>query len=195
VFVTLGATASAIGRVVHGLDYSFSLPFTSMVDGQPIETSAFAVVAGLIVIIMGLHFVGLLQIPLLHRQARLEFRNPSAGPLGSYFVGLAFAIAWTPCIGPVLATVLAVAGSEETVGRGAALLAAYSLGLGIPFLIAGFFAGAFMHFMRRFRRHIAKVERTMGALLIATGVIFITGDISKLSGWLLNMFPGLAQLG
>ena len=121
--------------------------------------------------------------------------NRPAGPVGSYFMGLAFAIGWTPCIGPVLATILAVAGSEQTVARGAVLLAVYSLGLGIAFLIAGFFAGAFMHFMRRFRRHIAKVEQAMGALLVLTGVLFITGQISTLSYWLLDMFPGLARIG
>jgi cytochrome c-type biogenesis protein len=195
VFVALGATASAFGRLFRTLlDYQIVLPFP-VAGGAPIELSALAVFAGILIVAMGLHFLGVFRIPLLHRQARIELRNHPAGPLGSYFVGLAFAVGWTPCIGPVLATILAVAGSTETVGRGAGLLAAYSLGLGIPFLAAGFFAGAFMHFMRRFRRHIAKVEHTMGALLVLTGILFITGHITTLSFWLLDMFPGLAQLG
>jgi len=177
VFVILGATASAIGRLVAG------------------HLDVLAIVAGIGIIAMGLHFLGVYKIAFLHRQARLEIRNHPAGPLGSYLVGLAFAIGWTPCIGPVLATILAVAGSEQTVGRGAILLAVYSLGLGVPFLIAGFFAGAFMHFMRRFRRHIAKVEHAMGALLVVTGVLFITGHMTTISFWLLDLFPGLAQLG
>jgi cytochrome c-type biogenesis protein len=177
IFVALGATASVVGRLVAS------------------HLDVLAVVAGLVIIVMGLHFLGVFKIALLHRQARLEMRNHPAGPLGSYLVGLAFAVGWTPCIGPVLATILAVAGSEQTVARGAILLAVYSLGLGIPFLLAGFFAGAFMHFMRRFRRHIAKVERTMGALLVVTGILFLTGQITTVSFWLLNMFPGLAQLG
>ena len=110
-------------------------------------------------------------------------------------MGLAFAFGWTPCIGPVLAAILAVAGTEETVARGASLLAAYSLGLGIPFLIAAFFAAPFMRFMARFRRYLGAVEKTMGGLLILTGVLFITGRISDVSYWLLATFPGLALIG
>jgi cytochrome c-type biogenesis protein len=195
VFVTLGATASALGRWFQGLfAYQLVIPLLGG-HGEPLEFSAIAVVAGVIIIVMGLHFLGLLRIPFLYRQARLDIGNRPAGPVGSYLMGLAFAIGWTPCIGPVLATILAVAGSERTVARGAILLAVYSLGLGIPFLIAGFFAAAFMHFMRRFRRHIAKVEQAMGALLVLTGVLFVTGQISTLSYWLLDVFPGLARLG
>lgn len=195
VFVTLGATASALGRWFQGL-FAYQLAVPLLVrNGEPVEFSVIAVIAGAIIILMGLHFLGLLRIPLLHRQARLDLGNRPAGPVGSYFMGLAFAIGWTPCIGPVLATILAVAGSEQTVARGAILLAVYSLGLGIPFLIAGFFASIFMRFMRRFRGHIAKVERAMGALLVVTGIVFITGDIAKLSYWLLDMFPGLARIG
>jgi cytochrome c-type biogenesis protein len=110
-------------------------------------------------------------------------------------MGLAFAFGWTPCIGPVLATILAIAGSEATVGRGAGLLAAYSLGLGIPFLIAGLFAGPFMAFMGRFRRHLGTVEKVMGGLLVVTGILFITGNISDASYWLLETFPGLGTIG
>ena len=110
-------------------------------------------------------------------------------------MGLAFAFGWTPCIGPVLAAILAVAGTEQTVARGAGLLAAYSLGLGIPFLIAGFFAGPFMGFMRRFRSHLGTVEKVMGGLLVLTGVLFITGNISNFSYWLLETFPALQSIG
>lgn len=177
VFVMLGATASVIGRLV-----------ASYLD-------VLAIVAGGVIIIMGLHFLGLLKIPFLYRQARMEVSSRPAGPLGAYVVGLAFAIGWTPCIGPVLAAILAVAGSEQTLTRGALLLGVYSLGLGIPFIAAGLFAGAFMHFMRRFRHHVGKVEKTMGALLVVTGVLFMTGYITTMSFWLLNAFPGLAELG
>jgi cytochrome c-type biogenesis protein len=195
VFVALGATASAFGQWFRGLlAYQIALPIVTS-GGQPIEIAIVPLIAGGLIVAMGLHFLGVYRIAFLHRQARLEVRNHPAGPAGSYLVGLAFAIGWTPCIGPVLATILAVAGSEQTVGRGAILLAVYSLGLGVPFVIAGFFAGAFMRFMRRFRRHIAKVEHAMGAFLVLAGILFITGDITKLSFWLLDMFPGLAQLG
>lgn len=177
VFVILGATASAIGRLVAS------------------HLDTLAIVAGIVIIVMGLHFLGVFKINLMHRQARIEVRNHPSGPLGAYVIGLAFAIGWTPCIGPVLAAILAVAGSEQTVARGAALLAVYSLGLGIPFILAGFFAGAFMHFMQRFRSHVGTVEKAMGALLVVTGILFITGHITTLSFWLLNAFPGLAEFG
>jgi cytochrome c-type biogenesis protein len=177
IFVLLGATASAIGRLVAS------------------HLDILAFVAGAVIIVMGLHFLGVFKIHLMHRQARMEVRNRPAGPLGAYVVGLAFAIGWTPCIGPVLAAVLAVAGSEQTVARGAGLLAVYSLGLGLPFIAAGFFAASFMHFMRRFRNHVGTVEKTMGALLVVTGILFITGHITTLSFWLLNTFPALAQFG
>jgi cytochrome c-type biogenesis protein len=177
VFVALGATASVIGRLI-----------ASYLD-------VLAIVAGVIIIIMGLHFLGVFKIHLMHRQARMEVRNHPAGPLGAYVIGLAFAIGWTPCIGPVLAAILAVAGSEQTVTRGAGLLAVYSLGLGLPFIAAGFFAGAFMHFMQRFRRHVGTVEKVMGGLLVVTGVLFMTGHITTFSFWLLNTFPGLAEFG
>lgn len=177
VFVLLGATASALGRMVAS------------------HLDVLSIVAGGVIIVMGLHFLGVFQIGLMHRQARLEVRNHPAGPLGAYLVGLAFAIGWTPCIGPVLAAILAVAGSEQTVARGAVLLAVYSLGLGLPFILAGFFAGSFMHFMKRFRGHARTVEKVMGGLLVLTGILFITGHMTSFSFWLLNTFPGLAQFG
>jgi cytochrome c-type biogenesis protein len=177
IFILLGATASVLGRLVAS------------------QLGVLSIVAGGVIIAMGLHFLGVFKIGLMHRQARLELRNHPAGPIGAYFVGLAFAIGWTPCIGPVLAAILAVAGSEQTVTRGAVLLAAYSLGLGLPFILAGFFAGSFMHFMRRFRGHVGSVEKVMGALLVLTGILFITGHMTTFSFWLLNTFPGLAQFG
>jgi cytochrome c-type biogenesis protein len=176
IFVSLGAAASAIGQLVRT------------------HLDVLSVVGGLIIIVMGLHFLGVFRIGFLLRQVRVERAHP-AGPVGSYVMGLAFAFGWTPCIGPVLAAILAVAGSEATVARGAGLLAAYSLGLGIPFLIAGFFAGPFMHFMRRFRGHLGTVEKVMGGLLVVTGVLFITGNISSFSYWLLATFPVLGNIG
>jgi len=177
IFVMLGATASVLGRLVAS------------------HLDTLAIVAGIVIIVMGLHFLGIFKINLMHRQARMEVRNHPSGPLGAYVIGLAFAIGWTPCIGPVLAAILAVAGSEQTVTRGAVLLAVYSMGLGIPFIIAGFFAGSFMHLMQRFRGHVGTVEKAMGAFLVVTGVLFITGHMTTLSFWLLNTFPGLAAFG
>ena len=177
IFVLLGATASALGELVAT------------------HLNVLAVVGGVIIVVMGLHFLGVFHIHILHRQARFDTSNHPAGPVGSYFVGLAFAVGWTPCIGPVLATILMVAGAEQTVARGMVLLALYSLGLGLPFLAASLFAGPFIHLMRRFRRYIGAVEKTMGALLVVTGVLFITGEMTNLSFWLLSLFPSLAQIG
>ena len=152
-------------------------------------------VGGVIIILMGLHFLGVFRIAFLSREARVQVRNQAAGPIGAYVMGLAFAFGWTPCIGPVLAAILAVAGSEQSVGRGAGLLAAYSLGLGIPFLVAALFSGPFIRFMRRFRAHLGTVEKVMGGLLVVTGVLFITGGIADVSYWLLETFPALGQIG
>jgi len=177
VFVLLGATASVLGRLVAS------------------HLEILSAIAGGVIIVMGLHFLGVFKIGFLYRQARLDIRSHPAGPVGAYLVGLAFAIGWTPCIGPVLAAILAVAGSEQTVSRGAVLLAVYSLGLGLPFLLAGFFAGSFMHFMRSFRGYAGTVEKVMGGLLVLTGILFLTGQMTSFSFWLLNTFPGLAQFG
>lgn len=176
VFVTLGAAASVVGRFVAS--YSGVL----------------SVVGGLVIIIMGLHFLGLFRIAFLQRQMRVDVDN-QAGPGGSYLMGLAFGFGWTPCIGPVLGAILFVAGSEETAGRGALLLAIYSFGLGLPFLIAGLFAGPFMGFLRRFRGHLGRVEQVMGGLLVVTGLLIMTGQITTFSFWILSIFPNLALIG
>jgi cytochrome c-type biogenesis protein len=176
VFVALGATASAFGGVLRANLHILSW------------------VAGAIIILMGLHFLGLLKVSLLYREKRAEITKPM-GLFGSYVMGLAFAFGWTPCIGPILAAILAVAGTQETVELGAALLATYSLGLGLPFIGAGLALGRFLAFVARFRRHFGKVEKIVGALLVFTGVAFLTGGVQEMSYWLLEMFPSLAKLG
>jgi cytochrome c-type biogenesis protein len=176
VFVALGAGASVIGAVLRA--YSDVL----------------ATVAGIAIIVMGLHFLGLTRIDLLMREKRAEMGRP-VGLWGAYAMGLAFAFGWTPCIGPILAAILAVAGSEATIAKGAGLLAVYSLGLGIPFVIAAFAIEPFAAFLARFRAHLAAVERVMGGLLVLTGIAFLTGFISQASYWLLEAFPVLGQIG
>jgi cytochrome c-type biogenesis protein len=176
VFVLLGATASVLGQVIRS------------------HLDVLATVAGLVIIVMGLHFLGVFRIALLHREARLNVEKP-VGVWGAYLMGLAFAFGWTPCIGPILAAILAVAGSEETVTKGAMLLAVYSAGLGIPFLVAALALEPFTAFMRRFRKRLPLVEKTMGALLVVTGVAFLTGSITQMSFWLLETFPALGRLG
>ena len=120
---------------------------------------------------------------------------PRPGHGVAYVMGLAFAFGWTPCIGPVLAGILAVAASEETVYRGAGLLAVYSAGLGIPFIAAAFAVRPFMAFMQRFRAQMRKVEMAMGGLLVLTGIGFLTGQMATFAFLLLEWFPVLGRLG
>ncbi|MGB3387130.1 MAG: cytochrome c biogenesis protein CcdA [Pseudaminobacter sp.] len=177
VFVALGATASVIGKTIA--QYFDIL----------------SVVAGVIIITMGLHFIGAFRIGLLYREARIQVNRKPVGMIGAYVMGLAFAFGWTPCVGPVLAAILFVAGSEGTALRGASLLAAYSFGIGIPFILAAVFASRFLAWAARFKRHMHKVEIAMGVLLILTGILFITGQMSAISYWLLETFPIFATIG
>lgn len=177
VFVTLGATASVFGQLLRQW------------------SELLGVLAGLFIILMGLHFLGLFRVALFYREARFHDFRVKAGLGGAFLLGLAFAFGWTPCIGPVLATILSVAGSRDTVGDGALLLAVYSLGLGVPFLIAALFAARFVLFMRRFRRHFPLVERAMGGVLVITGALFLSGGMQRASFWLLENFPALATIG
>ncbi|WP_112664521.1 cytochrome c biogenesis CcdA family protein [Microvirga flavescens] len=186
VFVLLGATASALGQVVR----------------QYLDV--LSAIAGFAIIVMGLHFVGVFRVHFLYREARLHIDKP-IGLWGAYVMGLAFAFGWTPCIGPVLAAILAVAGSEASVAHGAVLLAAYSAGLGIPFLLAAFAMKPFTRFLKRMHSRFIVIERTMGVLLIITGLSFIpsfyffdnhlAGWITQMSFWLLETFPVLGRLG
>ncbi len=177
VFVALGSTASMVGRFVSA------------------HLSALGVLAGALIIVMGLHFLGLLRIPLLYRSATLQIESRPAGVAGAFVMGLAFAFGWTPCAGPILAAVLMMAGAEDTTGRGALLLLAYSVGTGIPFLIAAAFTGRFVAALGRARRHLGAVEKTMGAFLVVTGLMFLTGLMPTVSEWLLERFPGLTSIG
>ena len=177
VFVALGAGASTIGRLLR-------------VWQEPL-----AMAAGVLIILMGLNFLGILKIPFLAREARFQSQGKPASAVAAYVMGLAFAFGWTPCIGPVLGPILTLAGGRETVGEGAALLAAYSLGLGLPFMLAALFSNAFMRFLGRFRVHLGRVEKVIGGLLVLAGVFFLTGGIQSASYWLLETFPALGQLG
>ena len=176
VFISFGASATVIGALVQR--YSSEL----------------AIAAGIIIIAMGLHFLGLTRLSVLMREKRLEMAKP-VGLWGAYVMGLCFAFGWTPCIGPILAAILAVAASKATVAKGAGLLAIYSAGLGIPFLIAAFAIEPFTAFLARFKRHLAQVERAMGALMVLTGIAFLTGFVSEASYWLLEWFPALGKIG
>jgi len=177
VFVALGAGASTIGSLLR------------------MWQQELAIVAGISIIVMGLNFLGIIRIPFLSREARFNAAGRPASTTAAYVMGLAFAFGWTPCIGPVLGPILTLAGGRETIGEGAFLLAVYSAGLGIPFLLAALFSGAFMRFLSRFRIHLGRVEKTMGGLLVAAGMLIITGGIQTASYWLLETFPALGMLG
>jgi len=177
VFVILGASASAAGQLLR--EY----------------LGVLSQIAGVFIILMGLHFLGVFKLAILHREARYHHHSQPVGLLGAYGIGLAFAFGWTPCIGPVLATILTIAASEQDVAKGAGLLAVYSLGLGIPFLIAAAGIGTFLGFMGKFRRHLGMVERLMGGLLVLTGIMFLTGSMQTMAYWILEQFPWLATIG
>ncbi|QKV17579.1 cytochrome c biogenesis CcdA family protein [Oricola thermophila] len=177
VFVALGATASAIGQAIAQY------------------FNALSVIAGIIILVMGLHFLGLFRIAMLYREARVDVQKKPAGLVGAYIIGLAFAFGWTPCVGPVLAAILFIAGAEDTALRGAGLLAVYSLGIGLPFIAAAAFASRFIGWANRFKQHMDKVEKAMGALLVLTGILFMTGQMSRIAQWLLDTFPAFATIG
>lgn len=177
VFVMLGATASFLGQ-------SIAMHFETL-----------SIIAGSLIIVMGLHFLGVFKIGFLYREVRLEPQTKPTGFIGAYIMGLAFAFGWTPCVGPVLATILFVAGAEDTALRGAGLLGAYSLGIGLPFLLASLFATRFLKVANRFKRHMALVEKMMGAFLVLTGVLFVTGSIGYIAQWMIDTFPSFATIG
>jgi cytochrome c-type biogenesis protein len=177
VFVALGATASWLGQAV-----SAYLGWLS-------------VVAGALIVLMGLHFLHVLRLPLLDRTARVGVAQKPAGMIGAYLIGLAFGFGWSPCVGPVLAAILIVAGATESAGEGARLLFVYSLGIGLPFLIAAGFAGAFMRTMARWRSRMGAIEKAMGALLVVTGVLIFTGQMATIAYWLIEVFPALGKIG
>jgi len=176
VFVLLGASASFVGSLIRAWSAQLSI------------------LAGIVIIAMGLHFLGLTRIGLLMREGRLPIPKP-VGLWGAYVMGLAFAFGWTPCIGPILAAILSIAAAEATVTRGAGLLAIYSAGLGIPFLIAAFMVKQFSALFARMKGHLVNVERAMGVLMIVTGIGFLTGAVSNVSIWLLETFPSLQNIG
>jgi cytochrome c-type biogenesis protein len=177
VFVALGATASWIGQAV-----SAYLGWLSYI-------------AGALIGVMGLHFLGLIHIPVLHRTARIGVTHSPASLVGAYVIGLAFGFGWSPCVGPVLAAILLIAGAKDSAGEGARLLFVYSLGIGLPFLLAAGFASAFMRWSARFKARLGQAEKAMGALLVVAGVLIFTGQMSAIANWLIETFPALAKMG
>ncbi|WP_290690202.1 MULTISPECIES: cytochrome c biogenesis CcdA family protein [unclassified Haematobacter] len=177
VFLLLGFTASALG--------------TFFLRNQEMFTR----ISGAIVIIFGLHFLGVFRIPILDREARLDAGDRGGSAFGAYVLGLAFAFGWTPCIGPQLGAILSLAASESSVTRGTVLLGVYAAGLGIPFLLAAVFIQRSIGLMNRLKKHMKVIERAMGLLLILVGLALVSGAFSAFSWWLLETFPALGRIG
>ena len=177
VFLILGFTASALGTVF--LSYQDTL----------------LTISGILVMGFGLHFLGILRIGFLEREARFEASSQNGSAFGAYVLGLAFAFGWTPCIGPQLASILTLAASEGSVARGTTLLGVYALGLGVPFLLVALFLSRLSVTLTWLKRHTQIIERLMGLLLWTIGLMMLTGGFADFSFWILDTFPSLANLG
>tara|TARA_X000000950_G_scaffold246553_1_gene304140 strand:+ start:473 stop:1237 length:765 start_codon:yes stop_codon:yes gene_type:complete len=177
VFLILGFTASVFGAF--------------FLQNQVL----FARMSGIVVIIFGLHFLGVFRIPFLDQEARLDAGDKGGTSFGAYILGLAFAFGWTPCIGPQLGAILSLAASEASVTRGTLLLGVYAAGLGIPFLLAAMFITRATQVMNRIKPYMKLIERGMGILLVVVGLALLTGAFTTFSFWLLETFPALGALG
>ena len=177
VFLLLGFAFSAIGRI-----------FLTAQDW-------FISAAGITIMIFGAHFIGIFRIPFLDREVRLEAGDRGGSAFGAYLLGLAFAFGWTPCLGPVLGSILGLAAMEANMVRGTALLAAYALGLGLPFLLVAAFLPRLTGVMAAMKRNLERIERISGLLLWTVGLMMLTGQFTAFSWWLLEKFPSLATLG
>ena len=177
VFISLGATATMFGSLM--LEYS----------------RIFTFIVGIIIIFFSLNMIGLLQFRLLNKELKYHFHNQITKPYMSLLVGIGFGFGWSPCIGPILGSVLALASLETTLMKGIILLSIYSIGLAIPFILSGLFITKFLVFSKKTRIHIVKIQKISGYILLFTGVLIVTGKLQTLGFYLLDWFPFLAKLG
>ena len=177
VFVAMGAAAGSLSRIIFSNRILFNR------------------IAGLIILVLGLHMTGVFRIGFLMQEKKFHLQNNPLGILGVFLIGAAFAFGWTPCIGPMLAAILGLAAQQNTAGQGMMLLAVYSLGLGIPFLITGLFINGFMGIYKRMRRHLRTVEIVAGIVLLIVGVLIFFDLFTVLSGYLSQIFPFLLEIG
>ena len=177
VFMILGFTASAFGRL-----------FLTHQDW-------FVLGAGLVIMVFGAHFLGIFRIGFMDREMRVDAGDRGGSAFGAYILGLAFAFGWTPCIGPILGSILTIAATNGSVGQGTALLAVYAAGLGIPFLLVAAYFPRLTGVMAWMRRHMERIERIMGLLLWTVGLLMLTGKFTDFSWWLNEQFPVLQQFG
>jgi cytochrome c-type biogenesis protein len=177
VFVALGASATVVGELLQQ------------------HKRALGTVGGVLIVVLGLHTAGILKIDWLLYEKRATVQNRPLGLAGAYVVGLAFAFGWTPCIGPILGAILLYASQQETVTQGVVLLAAYSAGLGIPFLLAGLAINRFFAAFSRVRLHMRAIEYVSGGLLVAVGLLLATDRLTVLARYFTKMFPALTRIG
>ena len=172
VFTLMGAAATSVGQLLIA------------------RLGIITRVSGILLIVLGLHMLGIFRINALYTEKRFHLRSTSVSGFTAFLIGVTFAFGWTPCIGPTLAAILALAANSSTVGRGIALLAVYSLGLGVPFLIAGFATGSVIRALMRFKKHFRKIEIASGVFIIFIGVLMFIGRFevlsSALSSWTLR---------
>ncbi len=177
VFIALGATATLFGSIL----FKYSKIFTLIV--------------GILIIFFSLNMIGLLQLRALNQDLRFHFHNQIKKPYMSLLVGIGFGFGWSPCIGPILGSVLALASLETTLTKGIILLFIYSVGLAIPFILSGIFITKFLIFSKKTRIHVVKIQKISGYILLITGVLIVTGKLQTLGFYLLEWFPFLAKLG
>lgn len=177
IFVLLGMGATAVGGLF----------------GQWKQELSY--VAAAILTLFGLHFLGILRIPLLYREARLESTAAPSTIGGAYLMGLAFGFGWTPCVGPALASILMIAGGMGNIWEGGALLLVYGMGMTAPFVIAAFFARPFLGWARRNRKYLGYVEKVMGAMLILFAILIVTNSVNLIANWMIETFPSFTTLG
>jgi cytochrome c-type biogenesis protein len=171
VFVSLGASFSVVGQLL--LDYRVWIRR----------------IGGLLIVVFGLYIVGVLRIGIFGRTQQVQLRQKPAGYVGSFLVGVTFGIGWTPCVGPILGAILTLSSTAENVGRGVALLVAYSVGLGVPFLLSALALGPFLRVFKRYRPFIPVVERAAGVLLVIVGVLVFTNYYVLLNAWAVSLTP------
>lgn len=177
VFIILGVVSSGLGR------------------GLAEYKGAMTIGGGIIIMVFGLHFLGIFRIPFLYQEARMDAGDQGGSAFGAYILGLAFAFGWSPCLGPILGTILGMVAIEGEIMKGVFMMLAYAIGLGLPFVLAAIFIGRATRIMNRFKRHMEKVERVSGLLLWTIGLMLITGSFTDLAFWLQEAFPSLAAIG
>jgi len=177
VFISFGITASFIGKLL--ISYSNQL----------------RIIAGIIIILFSLQFIGLINLKILNSETRFFTKNYNDNLIFPIIVGAAFGFGWTPCIGPVLGSILALAAIEENISKGILLLSFYSLGLAIPFIISGILIDKFLFFSKSFRKYISTITKVGGAILLLTGIAILTGQLQVLGFFILEYFPSLGNIG